>query len=59
MTAFLIRSELSRNDLKLFLSNTEGYAADAFSVRWTVYSHDGIQISGKSLPAIRKTVGEF
>jgi len=59
MTAFLVRTELSRGQLRLLLSNTNGYAQDAVSVKWTVYFHDGTQVSGKSLPAIRQTCGEY
>jgi len=59
MTAFLVRTELSRGQLRLFLSNTNGYAQDAASVRWTVYSHNGTQVSGLGLPAIRRRVGEY
>lgn len=59
MAAFLVRSNLSRGDLQLFLSNSNGYAQDAASVKWTVYARDGAQISGRSLPAIRNKVGNY
>jgi hypothetical protein len=59
MAAFLVRSNLSRGDLQLFLSNRNGYAQDAASVRWTVYARDGVQVSGKSLPAIRQSCGRY
>ena len=59
MAAFLIHRGLSREDLKLKLSNRNGYPQDASSVRWTIYAKDGKQISGKSLPAIRRTCGEY
>src|SRR5512135_2539199 len=59
MAAFLVRSNLSRGDLQLFLSNSNGYAQDAASVKWTVYSRDGQQVSGRSLPAIRQQVGQY
>jgi hypothetical protein len=59
MAAFLVRQNLSRGELRLYLSNQNGYAQDAFSVRWTVRSADGAQASGKSLPAIRARCGEY
>lgn len=59
MAAFLVRSNLSRGDLRLFLSNSNGYAQDASSVKWTVYARDGRQVSGRNLPAIRKEVGQY
>lgn len=59
MVAFLARSDLSRGDLRLFLSNGEGYSQDAFRVRWTVYSAVGAAVSGRGLSAIRSAVGEY
>jgi hypothetical protein len=59
MAAFLSQTELSRGGLKLFLSNDLGQAQDAASVRWTVYSASGSQMSGKGLPAVKTTVGEY
>ena len=59
MAAFLVRNNLSRGDLQLFLSNNNGYAQDAASVKWTVFSQDGSQVSGRSLPAIRQKVGQY
>ncbi len=59
MAAFLVRSNLSRGDLRLFLSNSNGYAQDASSVTWTVYGRDGAQVSGRNLPAIRQKCGEY
>jgi hypothetical protein len=59
MAAFLVRSNLSRGDLQLFLSNSNGYAQDAASVKWTVYARDGQQVSGRGLPAIRQSTGRY
>ena len=59
MPVFLIRNNLSRGDLKLLLSNSNGYAQDASSVRWTIYARDGKQVSGKNLQAIRQTCGFY
>lgn len=59
MPAFLVRSNLSRGDLQLLLSNRNGYAQDAASVRWTVYARDGKQVSGRSLPAVKRTTGSY
>jgi hypothetical protein len=59
MAAFLIRSALSRGDLRLYLSNDSGYPQDAFEVLWTVFASDGVLTSGKRLPAIRAKVGEY
>lgn len=59
MSSFLVNQNLSRGDLRLFLSNQNGYAQDAFSVKWTIYSASGKQSSGKSLPAIRARCGEY
>ncbi len=59
MAVFLTRNNLSSDDLRLFLSNSYGYAQDAASVKWTVYARDGKQVSGRSLPAIRKTTGQY
>jgi hypothetical protein len=59
MVAFLASSDLSRGDLRLFLRNDEGYAQDAFRVGWTVFTSTGIQVSGKSLQAVKAAVGEY
>ncbi len=59
MAIFLTRSNLTRGDLKLFLSNNNGYAQDAASVKWTVYASDGRQVSGSKLDAIRKACGQY
>jgi hypothetical protein len=59
MAAFLVRTNLSRGDLRLYLTNENGYSQDAHSVKWTVYAHDESQVSGKSLPAIKETVGSY
>lgn len=59
MAAFLSQTELSRGGLKLFLSNDLGQPQDAAAVRWTVYSASGEQMSGKGLPAVKSTVGEY
>jgi hypothetical protein len=59
MPAFLARSHLSRNDLRLFLSNLEGYAQDAASVRYSLLAADGTPVSGTRLPAIRRRTGEY
>jgi len=59
MAAFLVRQNLSRGELRLYLSNRNGYAQDAFSVKWTVRSADGTQASGESLTAIRARCGEY
>jgi len=59
MAAFLVRQQLTRGELRLYLSNQNGYPQDAFSVRWTVRAANGQQVSGKSLPAIRALCGEY
>ncbi len=59
MTTFLTRSTLSRNDLRLFLTNENGYMQDAVSVRWTLYDKSGVKVSGRSLPAIKRSVGTY
>jgi hypothetical protein len=59
MPALLSRSLLSRGDLRLFLSNDEGYSQDAYDVRWTVYDLSGNAVSGYRLPATRSTTGEY
>lgn len=59
MPAFLARSYLSRGDLRLFLSNLEGYAQDAVSVRYSVFSADGTPVTGSKLPAIKRRTGEY
>lgn len=59
MAAFLTRSNLSRNDIRLFLTNENGYMQDAASVRWTLYDKSGVKVSGKSLPAIKRSVGMY
>jgi hypothetical protein len=57
--AFLVRSYLSRCDLRLFLRNSDGYARDAASVRYTIFSASGTKASGSRLPAVRRRVGEY
>lgn len=59
MAAFLVGSDLTRGELCLYLTNGEGLSQDAASVRWTVYSADGRKVSGKSLEAVRRQVGEY
>ena len=59
MASYLVRDNLSRGDLKISLSNINGYAQDAASVRWTIYSNDGKQVSGKNLPAIHEKTGIY
>lgn len=59
MATFLTRSRLSKGDLRLYLTNQAGYSQDAVSVRWTIYSHDGRQVSGKELSAVKARVGEY
>ncbi|HEY8095938.1 MAG TPA: hypothetical protein VIE65_07540 [Methylobacter sp.] len=60
MVAFYASSDLSRGDLRLFLTNEDGYATDAFRVGWTIYSlTTGSQISGKNLLAIKAATGEY
>jgi len=59
MPSFLVRSRLSRGDLRIYLSNDLGQAQDAFDVRWTVFGFDGSKVSGKDLPAIRAKTGEY
>lgn len=59
MPAILVRNNLSKDDLKLFLINDLGYPQDAFEVRWTIKSHTGVMVSGSMLPAIRLKTGEY
>jgi len=59
MTAFLVSSYLERGDLKLYLSNWNGYAQDASSVRYTIFARDGSEASGTRLSAIRRRTGEY
>jgi hypothetical protein len=59
MPAFLSRSYLSRGDLRIFLSNCNGYAQDAVSVLYTIFASDGSQASGFRLPAIKRRTGEY
>jgi hypothetical protein len=59
MPVFLARTNLSRGDLRLFLTNQDGHPQDAFDVRWTIYLSGGIQVSGKSLKAIKAKTGEY
>jgi len=59
MPSFLVRSNLARGDLRLYLTNEEGYAQDAASVRWTVFDPYGVRISGSNIPAIKAVVGEY
>ena len=59
MAVFLARSDLSRGDLRLFLTNGNGYPQNAFNVRWTVFRADGSFASGKGLPAVKADAGEY
>lgn len=59
MASFLVRSNLSVGDLRLFLSNEDGYPQDAVSVKWSIYDPTGVRVSGENVPAIRKNVGEY
>lgn len=59
MPAFLARSNLSRGDLTLYLTNDLGYAQDGYNVRWSVFSKDGIPVSGTKIPAIKASTGEY
>lgn len=59
MPAFLARSNLSRGDLRLYLTNDLGYAQDGYNVRWSIFSKDGIPASGTKIPAIKAAVGEY
>jgi len=59
MPAFSAQTKLSEGDLRLYLTNPNGYPQDAFDVRWTVYASDGAQISGKNLCAIKANTGEY
>lgn len=59
MASFLVRTNLSRGDLRLFLTNENGYAQDATRVLWTVFDPSGRQVSGRRIPAIRAAVGEY
>ena len=59
MPVLLARSDLSRGDLKLFLTNENGYSQDGFNVRWTLFRSDGTRASGKSLPAMKACTGEY
>lgn len=59
MPTFLSQQALSRGGLQLFLHNDLGQLQDASSVRWTVYSESGEAVSGRSLLAVRASVGEY
>lgn len=59
MASFLVRSELSVGDLRLFLTNENGYPQDAVSVNWSIYDQSGARVSGDGIPAIKKKVGEY
>lgn len=59
MPVFLAQTKLSKGDLRLYLTNSDGYPQNAFDVRWTVYATDGTQISGKNLCAIKANTGEY
>lgn len=59
MSVFLTRTDLSRTDLRLFLSNQDGYPQDAYSVRYTVSDWNGKPVSGNSLKAVRQSTGEY
>lgn len=56
---FVANTELSRDDLTLTLRNLEGYLQDARSVRYTVFSWDGQQVSGRLLKATRQNTGKY
>jgi hypothetical protein len=59
MSVYQSQSDLSRGDLRLFLTNAQGYKVDPFSVKWTVFSEDGRRVSGNRLPAVRKGTGDY
>lgn len=59
MPVFLSHQELSRDGLKLRLSNDLGQEQDAVSVTWTVYGSDGSLASGMSLPATKVSPGRY
>ncbi|HED38641.1 MAG TPA: hypothetical protein ENI76_10430 [Ignavibacteria bacterium] len=59
MSILEANSDFSQKDLRLSLINIDGLSQDAFSVTWTVFSSTGSQISGKKLPAVRKSVGRY
>ena len=59
MPAFLARSDLSSGDLRLNLINDDGFAQDAFKVTWTIFSSDGVPVSGRDLPALKCGVGRY
>lgn len=56
---FRSNTDLSRDGLTLTVRNSDGYLQDALQVRYTVYSWDGLQVSGNSIEATRKSVGEY
>lgn len=56
---FQANTELTRDDLKLNLVNQEGYAQNAYSVRYTVINNIGKAVSGQSLIATNRFVGEY
>jgi len=59
MPAYLANTRLSADELRLFLTNRDGYPQDAYNVRWTVHTVAGEQVSGRDLKAIRFKVGEY
>jgi hypothetical protein len=59
MPVFLANTNLSRGDLRLYLTNLDGHPQDAYDVRWTIYASGGVQVSGKGLKAIKVGTGEY
>lgn len=59
MPSFLASSKVGKGELRLYLTNQNGYPQDAFDVRWTIYAIDGAQISGARLCAIKANTGEY
>ena len=59
MPVILSQQELSRNGLKLNLTNDLGQEQDALSVAWTVYGSDGSLASGMSIPATKISPGHY
>jgi hypothetical protein len=59
MPSYLANTKLTRGELRLYLTNLDGNPQDGFDVRWTVYASGGIQVSGKSLKAIKAKTGEY
>ena len=60
MTAYLRRSTLSAGGLALTLRDEQGRLLDPQFVLWTVSSaHDGRQVSGYRMRAVRRGVGQY